>query len=156
MNLAFNLENSPYFLGALLVLLLLILILRSPVKKLLKYLLKKIKAWNKKRKAKKAKKLKSEEKEKSEIKDVEHQIVKVVKIESGKKEVLGYWEKTLFLILGIGVIIAAHVKNWVFLTSKYEMFYSFVYAGTSHRNLTTIIVTHDMDDAESMANRIIK
>jgi len=127
MDLTFNLQNSPYFLGSLFILLLLILLLRSPSKKILKYLIKKIKNF----------KIKKKNKVKKEV----VKVVKIVKVESVKKEVRGYWEKTLFLIIGIGVIIISYFKNWDILISKYELFYNFVLSGTNHRNLTTIIVT---------------
>jgi len=52
-----------------------------------------------------------------------------------------YYSKVLFLILGIGVILKAYVKNWAFLTSKYEIFYDFIFSAVNHNNLTTIIVT---------------
>lgn len=147
MDLTFTLANSPYFLGALLVLLLLVLILRNPTKSFFKFLAKKIKAFKLKRKKKKEKKAKDESKiesrdSKSESDFISKEVVKVVKIEpASKKLVYVYWQRVLFLILGIGVIMSAYFKNLEYFTSKFIAFYDFVFSGTGHNNLTTIIVT---------------
>lgn len=143
MDLIFNFQNSPYFLGALLVLLLLILVLKNPTKLFLKFLAKKIRACKLRRKKKNEKKAKEKAKAvkmKSEF--IPKEIVKVIKVESNKEKfVYVFWQRVLFLILGIGVILGAYFKNLDFFESKFAALYDFVFSGTGHNNLTTIIVT---------------
>lgn len=126
MDWTLTLQNSPYYLGAFLLLLLLILILRRPTVKLFSFLFKIIEARANCKKQKKV---------------IEKEVIKVVKIEPSKKLVYVYWQRVLFFILGFGVLFNTYLFNWNYLVSKYIDFYAFILEGTHHKNATMIIIT---------------
>lgn len=122
--LGLTLNNSPFYLAGLLVLLVLIWIIKKP----LFYMFSKFKKWIKKKTQKKHK-------------SIVNEVLPKKKNKKTKNKFIHDWATPLFYVIGLGFILYSLFENLRFFTDKIIYLQDFIFSFTNHNNLTTIILS---------------
>lgn len=122
--LGLTLNNSPFYLAGLLVLLVVIWIIKKPLFSIFS----KSKKWVKKKIQKKHK-------------SIVNEVLPKKKKKESKSKFIHDWATPLFYVIGLGFILYSLFGNLRFFTDKIIYLQEFIFSFTNHNNLTTIILS---------------